>query len=110
MRMMTLCGILCLGASFFSFSHAGGPMGVLGFQSEIPLRVSVDGKPVGRTPIKALKVVPGRHMVRYESEKEKSTFEFEVIVSDDKPLLCNFDSSTGVHRCSTEKETPGINP
>lgn len=56
-----------------------------------PARVSVDGKPVGKTPIRSLKVSPGKHTVVFQWASKRRSFtidveadEVKIVRADDK--------------------------
>jgi hypothetical protein len=52
-----------------------------------PAKVSVDGKPAGQTPVKALAVTPGKHTVKFTWDSGRSPVTETVTVGDGQTAL-----------------------
>ncbi len=85
-----------------ALAYADPGNGRLTLVTDSPARVSIDGKPMGKTPVKRMSVTPGRHMVTYSSKALGSQYEFEIRVKPDKHTTCTYSFETGENRCEEE--------
>jgi hypothetical protein len=99
MKSLTVFAISVL---FVVSAWANPGNGHLTLVADSPVQVSIDGKPVGRTPIKKIAVTPGRHRIQYQSKALGSQVEFEVKAKADKQTTCTYSFETGQNRCEEE--------
>ncbi len=61
-------------------------------------QVSIDGKPIGVTPIQEAKISLGTHQVEYK-HKELGLIQFSISVKTPKHIECRYDFQKGKNRC-----------
>ncbi len=82
---------------------ADGGIGKLSIVTTPSARIYIDGKPMGRSPLHALKITPGRHRVTYESKAKGTRMELDVLIRAGKHLECSYNFDTGEQNCAEER-------
>lgn len=76
--------------------------GRLSITTTSPCQIFVDGKPVGRSPVKRISLSPGRHFITYKSKELGAVFEFPLKIRAEKQMSCQYDFETGENRCTED--------